>query len=303
MKLFRILYRGIRDAFKSVFRNISLSLASISAISITLAIVALSLLTSRNINAFIKNVRDDVTMVVLVKMNSSVEENAFIESRINRLDNIDTVEFKSKIEQKNEMMAKSDAFKVALETFSDEELPLQDSFMVKVKELDNIEKTEAAIKEIPGVEAVNYGKNMVNKLLSATNLVEKIMYFVVVILVVVTVFLIVNTIKLTIYSRKREIEIKRLVGVSNAAIKYPFVVEGIILGIIGSILPVLLIMIGYPKAYNHFGGVMFAQMFKLIEPSKFILEISSYILVLGIVVGMIGSLGAVRRYLKVWRRI
>lgn len=299
MKLIRILIRGIRDAFKSVFRNISLSLASISAISITLSIVALSLVASKNINSFTKNIRDDVTMVVLVKMNTQKQDISGIERGINKLDNIEFVAFKSKFQQKEEMMKKSDAFRIALESFSDDELPLQDSFMVKVKELENIEKTEKEIKAINGVDKVNYGKNMVNKLLSATKLIEKVMYIVVGILIIVTVFLIINTIKLTIYSRKREIEIKRLVGVSNISIKYPFVIEGIILGLIGSILPGVLIIIGYPKLYNQFGGVMFARMFKLIEPSQFVFDISLYILALGILVGMIGSLSAVRRYLKV----
>ena len=115
----------------------------------------------------------------------------------------------------------------------------------------------------------------------------------------VTVFLIVNTIKLTIFSRKREISIMRLVGASNMRIKMPFVVEGIVLGIIGSILPIAAIIYGYTELYNHFGGQLFSPVIKLVEPMPFILYTSVIILAIGMLVGMIGSSRAVRRYIKV----
>lgn len=299
MKMIRIFFRGIKEAFKSVVRNMSLSLASISAISITLSIVALSLISSDNVTAFTSLIKDDVTMVVIVDKKATDKDNKRIEESINKLDNVLSVEFKSKFTQKNEMMKKSDVFRVVLESFNDDELPLQDSFMVKVKDLAKISDTEEDLKNIKGIQYVNYGRSMVNKLLSATEIIEKIMWFVVVTLLVVTIFLIINTIKLTIYNRQKEIEIKRLVGVSNNSIKFPFLVEGIILGAIGSIAPILITTIGYTKIYNHFDGILFAQMFKLLPPASLALETSLIILGIGVLVGIIGSLSAVRKYLKV----
>ena len=118
-------------------------------------------------------------------------------------------------------------------------------------------------------------------------------------LILVTVFLIINTIKLTIFSRKREISIMRLVGASNFTIKTPFIIEGMVLGIFGSIIPILTVCFGYVALYNYFDGYLYSRMITLIEPEPFIYMVSGIVLVIGIIVGMIGSASAVRKYLKV----
>ena len=136
-------------------------------------------------------------------------------------------------------------------------------------------------------------------MIAAFNQVEKITYGIVIALIVVTVFLIINTIKLTISARRREIGIMRLVGASNFTIKTPFIIEGMILGIFGSIVPVLITMYGYTAFYNHFDGYLYSQLIKLIQPEPFIYQVSLSVIIIGIIVGMIGSSSAVRKYLKV----
>ena len=118
-------------------------------------------------------------------------------------------------------------------------------------------------------------------------------------LILVTAFLIANTIKITIMSRKREIEIMRLVGASNFSIKTPFIVEGMILGLFGSIVPIIISTYGYLAFYNHFDGYLFSELIQLIKPEPFIYQVSLSVIVIGIIVGMIGSASAVRKYLKV----
>ena len=140
---------------------------------------------------------------------------------------------------------------------------------------------------------------MVEKLVSAFSLIQKISIVLVLTLVIVTVFLIMNTIKLTIKTRKREISIMRLVGASNFSIKTPFVVEGMLIGAIGSIVPMIVSIYGYLALYNHFEGQIFSPLIKLIKPTPYIYQVSFAVLVLGIIVGMIGSARAVRKYLKV----
>ena len=140
---------------------------------------------------------------------------------------------------------------------------------------------------------------MVERLVNAFSSIEKVAYGVVIALVIVTIFLIINTIKLTIFSRKREIGIMRLVGASNFAIKVPFIIEGMILGFFGAIVPVILITYGYLAFYNHFEGHLFTPLIELIQPEPFIYQASLIIVVIGIIVGMVGSAGAVRKYLKV----
>ena len=299
MKLFRMFGRSIRDAFKSVIRNFSLSIASISCISITLIIVAASIIATRNVNNFTRLIEKDVTVVVF--MSNKIDENGLktFEEELEKIDNIASKEFKSKEQSKEEMMKESDLFASTMKEWDEEDNPLKDSYLIKVKDIKEIKKTVATIKDLENVEIVNYGEKMVEKLVSAFSIVKTVSYTLVLILVVVTVFLIVNTIKLTIFSRKREISIMRVVGASNFSIRNPFVVEGMILGAFGSVIPILFTTYGYVAFYEKFEGQLFSPLIKLLKPTPFIYQTSLVVLLLGIVVGMIGSSRAVRKYLKV----
>ena len=137
------------------------------------------------------------------------------------------------------------------------------------------------------------------QLISVFDTVKKITVGIVVALVLVTAFLIANTIKITIFSRKREIEIMRLVGASNTNIKIPFILEGLFLGILGSIIPIGVTIYGYTALYNNFNGQLFSPFIKLIQPQPFIYLVSLVLLGIGILVGMFGSYRAVRKYLKI----
>ena len=224
MKPFRMFFRSIRDAFKSVFRNFSLSLASISCITITLIIVAIALIASLNVNNFTKEIKEDVTIVVFVKRNATEDEVAKVNEKLKKMSNIASIDYKSKAQLKQEMSETSSVLVSTMAEWAEDENPLKDTFQVKVKDIEKIKNTANKINEMDEVDCVNYGETMVNKLLSAFKVIEKVTAIVVIALLVVTVFLIINTIKLTIFSRKREISIMRLVGASNITIKMPFVI-------------------------------------------------------------------------------
>ena len=140
---------------------------------------------------------------------------------------------------------------------------------------------------------------MVEQLVSVFEVVKKISIGMVIALIIVTAFLIANTIKITIFSRKREIEIMRLVGASNINIKIPFVFEGLILGVLGAIIPIIITTYGYTALYNNFDGQLFSPFIQLIKPEPFIFYVSGVLLIIGILVGMFGSWRAVRKYLKI----
>ena len=299
MKVLRILSRNIRDAFKSVFRNFSLSLASISCITITLFVVSLAILLSENVNNFAKLVEKDVTIVAFLDRDVTEEQISDIEDSINILDNIESVSFQDKMTISEEMMESSDVFQNILENYDKEENPIQDTFLVKVKDIENIKKTADEIKEIDYVSIVKYGEGMVEQLVSVFDVVKKISVGMVIALIVVTAFLISNTIKITIFSRKREIEIMRLVGASNLNIKIPFLFEGLFLGIFGSIIPILATVYGYVALYDNFDGQLFSPFIQLIKPEPFVYIVSIILLVIGILVGMFGSWRAVKKHLKI----
>lgn len=299
MKIFRMLGRSIRDAFKSVFRNFSLSLASISCITITLVIVAVSIIASFNVETFTKEIESDLTIVTFLDSDATKEDIEEITKKIKKIDNVETCEFQGKEEVKNEMSEESEVFKSVMSEWSEEDNPLKDTFKIKVKDATKISSTSKTIKKMDKVSLVRYGEGMVDKLVKAFSSIEKVAYGVVIALIIVTVFLIINTIKLTIFSRKREISIMRLVGASNFSIKTPFIIEGMFLGLIGSIIPVILTTFGYLAFYKHFDGYLFSKLIRLIEPEPFIYQASGLVVIIGIIVGMVGSASAVRKYLKI----
>lgn len=299
MKLFRMLGRSIRDSFKSVIRNFKLSLASISCITITLIIVAVALIASFNVQNFTKEIEKDLTIVVFMDNDITDVQLNKTKSKFDSMKNVDKYTFKSKQIVKEEMKEESDVFNTVLDNWDDNESPLKDTFQVKVKDVEKISATAKKIEKMEGVSVVRYGEGMVDKLVSAFSQIEKVTYGIVIALVIVTVFLIINTIELTISARSREISIMRLVGASNLTIKLPFVIEGMILGLFGSIVPVLLATYGYLAFYQHFDGYLFSELIKLIQPEPFMYQTSLLIVVTGVLVGMIGSAFAVKKYLKV----
>lgn len=299
MKAVRILSRNIRDSFKSVFRNFSLSLASISCITITLIVVAISIILSQNVNNFAENVEKDVTIVVFLDVGIKPEQKDDVEDLIKKIDEVDTYTYQSKTEIAEEMMASSDVFKNIMESWDEESSPLQSTFQVKVKNIENIGEVANKIKEFEHVSTVKYGEGMVEQLISIFEIIKNISIGMVIALIIVTAFLIANTIKITIFSRKREIEIMRLVGASNINIKIPFVFEGLILGVFGALIPIIITTYGYVALYNHFDGQLFSPFIRLIKPEPFIYYVSGILLIIGILVGMFGSWRAVKKYLKI----
>lgn len=299
MKFFIMLKRSIRDAFKSVFRNFSLSLASISCITITLIIVAVSIIVTFNVQSFTKEMEKDLTIVVFLDSDTEEEEVNNIKEKLQKMSNVESLTYQSKSAVKEEMSKESDVFDEVMSTWTDEDNPLKDTFQVKVKEVEKISDTAKKISRIDKVSTVRYGEGMVDNLIEAFEAAKKVSYGIVIALILVTVFLIINTIKLTIFSRKREISIMRLVGASNFTIKTPFIIEGMVLGLFGSIVPILIVCFGYIALYNHFDGYLYSRMITLIEPEPFIYMVSGIVVVIGIIVGMIGSASAVRKYLKV----
>ncbi len=300
MRGIRTIRRYVRDAAKSVIRNFSLSLASISCITITLIVVAFSLVISYNVENFTESIRKDVTMVIFLKNDATKQDASRIEKAIRSTGNVEKLTFKTKQEQAKETAKENEVFSAIIGEWTDDTNPLLDSFELKLKNVDNIKETADTIKKLKKVNNVSYGEDMVNQLVTIFNVVKKVSVTAVVALIVVTAFLIANTIKLAIYARKREIEIMRLVGASNISIKIPFVIEGLFLGLLGSIIPIIVTIYGYSSLYDFFDGKLFnSAMAKLIAPSPFVYLASLLLMIIGILVGMFGSWQAVKKYLKI----
>lgn len=300
MKFFRSIKRYFRDAAKSVVRNFSLSLASISCITITLIVVALSIVLSYNVEEMTKHVSSNISIVVFLDGKSDENDLSRIKSSIERLDNVEEITFKSKQEYAKEIKNMDDRFSLIVDSWTDTTIPLLDSYEVKVKNIEKIKDTADKIKKMDKVSSVNFGEEYIESVITIFGVIEKVCIGGVVALVLVTAFLITNTIKLAIFSRKTEIEIMRLVGASNMAIKIPFLIEGSFIGLFGSIIPIIIMAYGYNTLYNYLDGQLFSSSLgKLVAPYPFILWTSLLLLLIGLLVGMFGSSRAVRKYLKI----
>ena len=297
MKAFRIFFRSIRDALKSVSRNFSLSMASILCVTITLILVSVSIILAYNVKNATKTIEDEMNIVVYVAKDADKKDIENLKSELNSIKEVRDIKYISKDEQKTTMSEYSDTFSTILDYL--DENPLLDSFVVYVDDVKEISDVAKEILDLPNVETAKYGEGMVEEVVSAFDIIEKITIGIVIALVLVTIFLISNTIKLTIYSRRNEIEIMRLVGASNFAIKLPFIFEGFVLGIIGAIIPVAITIYGYVILYNSLNGYLFTEMLKLVKPYNFVFMVSGILFVIGALVGMYGSVKAVRKYLKI----
>ena len=304
MKAIRIFRRNIANAVKSIFRNFSLSVASVICTTITLIIVSLAILATYNINNFTKDLESTLTIYSYVDKDATEEDIETIKSKILEIRNVksDELIYKDKETLRKETMEQSDpnsAIYSIMNSLTEENNFLRPEFVITVKDASALEATAKSLKSIDKIVEVQYKENVVEKMVPTFNVVQKVTLAIIVGLVCVTVFLICNTIKLTIFARKNEIEIMRLVGTSNFVIKLPFVIEGLFLGIIGSIIPIVATIWGYIIAYDKLEGHFFTNFIEMVKPLPFTLYVSLILVIIGAVVGMVGSYTTVRRHLKI----
>lgn len=301
MKAVRILRRNIGNAFKSIFRNLNLSFASIICSTITLMLVSLAFIIAANVNEFTKELEDELTISIWLVKGTTKEQEQLVKDELMNLDNVDknSIILKNKEELRKELMNEDETYKNVMGAWTEETNPLMSEIILTVDDIHNIKDTIEEIKKVELVYSVDYGEDIVPDLVGIFDGVKIGSICIIGALIVVTIFLICNTIKLTIFSRKNEIDIMRLVGTSNTVIKLPFVIEGLFLGIIGAIIPIIITVYGYFIIYDKLNGFFILKIVRMIKPMPLLLYDIALLLIIGAIVGMIGSYRSVRKYLKI----
>jgi len=179
--------------------------------------------------------------------------------------------------------------------------PLRNAFLVDVARGADLPLVSEIIGKMPGVESANYGGENTIKLVSMLNTIRNGGLVLVSFLSFLAIFLIANTIKITIYSRNTEITIMRTIGASNNFIRAPYLIEGVIIGLLGSIIPVIVTVVGYMYIYKSLGGVLVSNLFTLRPVFPFVYQISGILVAIAVLVGLFGSFISVTRYLR-WSR-
>ena len=297
MKVFILFGNSLRDAIKSLTRNIGLSFASFLCMALTLTMIAVVLIIVLNIQYVIFHLEKEIDITVYLEQNISSEEIIGLEEQIKNISNVDTVEFVSKETWKELVTDDSDFLNNTLNILG--ENPLLDSFDIHLKDLRLLSDTAVKLEQIEGVFKVDYGQNFIQVIIEVFDAVKISAFILACILILATFLLINNTIKLTIFSRKEEIEIMRLVGSSNLAIRLPFVFEGILIGFFSSLIPIILIMYSYLLFHEKIGHIALFQTISFISPMPFLIYLAIVLILYGILFGMFSSFNAVRKYLKI----
>lgn len=185
--------------------------------------------------------------------------------------------------------------------FRGEENPLTGAFFITVKKADQIASITKQVQQVAGIRQAVYGGTSVSDMINMLNTVRFGGMIFIVLLALLALFLISNSIKMTIYARNREISIMRNVGATNGYIKVPFMLEGMIIGFIGSLIPCLITYFGYRYLFDVMGGQIFSNMFSLQPVMPFTLEICVILIVAGMLVGLFGSFFSTTKYLH-WKR-
>lgn len=289
----------LKYAFIGIKRHLLLCLSAISAITISLFLMAAFLVVGIHVDHFATNVQSDLSIHVILDQDI-VEDDQInvIEDQILELSNVDSIEFSDK-ENELELMIdeKGDAFSI----YKGEENPLSNAFFVYVQDEKQIQDTSEQIEQIEGVSSSAYGGSSVTQLINLLDMVRKVGYGVILLLLILSIYLIFNTIRTTIFSRQEEIIIMRQVGGTNAFIKRPFEVQGVLIGLFGSLLPVAALCFGYAKLYEVLEGQLFSNLFSLIEPNQIVWQVGLIITLIGLLIGGFASFWAVTKYLKVKR--
>lgn len=295
--------RPVKEGFRGVGRHWAMALSSSIAVTITLLIISLFMIFMVNVTQFTTNVEQGMEISVMVDWNyESEEEQNRIRDEIDALEGIKNITYRTKDEELQYYIEQFDdeETREAVESLV-EENPMHNAYYVEVYDGDQLSSIAEQIRSIEGVDSVNYGGSSAVSMVSAMNAVRSGGTILVIALTVLAVFLIQNTIKLTIYARQDEISIERSVGATNGFIRAPFVIEGMLIGMIGAVVPILLTVYGYQYAYQFTGGYLISSMFRLVEPQPFVFYLSAGLLGAGMFVGLVGSYFSVSRYLK-WKR-
>lgn len=295
---FRTFFRHIKESFKSIGRNGWMTFASVSAVTVTLLLVGVFVVMMMNLNHIASNIESDVEVRVHIDRTANQAQKDTLENQLDSMAHVQSVTYSPKEDELNNLIENmgenGDAFKLF-----EQDNPLNDVFIVKTDNPDQVIGVAEKAEKLAAVENVQYGKGYVEKLFNVLNTSRNVGAVLVVALLFTAMFLISNTIKITIFARRREIEIMRLVGATNGFIRWPFFLEGLWLGIMGSIIPIAVIATGYKYLSGFITPAIDIQYVDLLPYQPFVWQISGLLILFGALIGIWGSLMSVRKFLKV----
>ena len=286
----------VREVAISLKRNNWMSFASVGTVAVSLFVLGVFLILVLNMNRLANSLESQVQINVYLEDGLSRGEREDVFADINELKGIQSVEFVGKEEALTRLKERLGDQRYLLDALG-EENPLPDSFEVTMADPQLVETTAQSIDKISGVESAKYGQDVVEHLFDITRLMRIFGLALMILLAGATVFIISNTIRLTVFARRKEIAIMKYVGATDWFIRWPFLLEGVTLGLIGGVIAALALRSFYAAmAAKIYSTLAF---FPLIPQYPFMNYIGAAILVSGMIIGAIGSTISLKRFLEV----
>lgn len=284
------------EGFRNVWVNRLMSLASVTVLMACLIIMGAGIMIYFNINNVVDKVQSQNVVMVYVADDASEDETTQIGTSLKGISNVESCEFVPKEVAFQEQIQSMGGDAALFEGF--DEIPLPDAYKVTLKDLSQFENTVSQIKQINKVDSVRENSDLASKLLSLRHAVSIVSVGLVVMLFLVALFIISNTIRITMFSRKLEISIMKAVGATNWFIRWPFMIEGMILGTISGIVSLGVLWGLYAVAEKVFAQTLSLIGFSLVPFSEYWWQILLVFVAIGLFTGGFGSLVSMAKYLK-----
>lgn len=291
----RTMGRHLRESLKSLGRNSWMTFASVSAVTVTLLLVGVFIVIMMNLNQLADNLENDVEIKVITEPAADAEAIKTLEKQVRDTPGVSEVIYATKDEELDKMIS---SFGDELNLYKQSN-PLGDAFYVKATDPHKTAEVAMKIDTYDNTYQVVYGEGKIEKLFNVLNMSRNIGMVLILALLFTAMFLISNTIRLTIVARGREIEIMKLVGATNSFVRIPFVLEGVWLGVLGSIIPMAVISVSYYELYSQWQPRLQNELFQLLSATPFILQVNALLLFMGVFIGVWGSFMSVRKFLRV----
>ncbi len=285
----------IREGFRGIFTHKFMSFATVAVIVACLIIIGSLGVVSVNISSLIHNLEQENEVVAFVEENLSDEEARGLEASISGIENIASVEYVTKETAMDNFMKDYDS--VLMEGIDSS--VFRNRYVVHLNDISKMLETRDALAAIPGIAKVNAHIDYANGFITVRNIVTVISLVLVAVLVLVSFFIMSNTIKLATYSRQDEIAIMRMVGATNGFIRLPFVVEGLVLGILGALIAFFAEWGLYELVTGKVMETIAGTFVKVVPFSELAVPVLLIFLAIGVVIGGVGGVNAIRNYLKV----
>lgn len=290
----------ITEGFRSVFKQKKMTSASIIIMCATMFMFGVFFVIGENVNFVMKQVESQQGMRVMIKDDATQEEKEALKVKIQKIDGVSTIEFVSREEALNSMRQLFGEHQELLDEYQDENF-FPESYFVTLTDLSKNEEVQQQILQLNKVDEISTSNDRISKLSSIARGIQTITLVLLLLLIIISIFIISYTIKLTVYARRREISIMKYVGATNSFIRGPFVIEGIIIGIIAAFLTLAIIGFAYNGVMNGLTQSTVIQRLTVsfYTFSELFVRVMVVYLILGIGIGVLGSSISMRKYLKV----